>query len=295
MGKKIKLTEQQMFFNNAVYIDYLDRLKLVSLSLFEWEGLDEIAGYGASQMMEKSLYYYGRACFVKDSELGYMVLNANPSSKLNIYYLPEAIMAWSLGYEKEYKLDECVYVMNNILQKPTASTTKIFARRLYELTQTADTNVKALKTPVLIVGTENQRLSLENLYMQYDGNIPFIFGDSSAKLDEMLKVLKTDAPVHLDDLNKHKHEILNEFLTFLGINNANTDKKERLIVDEVNSNNDLINYYLNCFLAPRRQACEMINKKYGLDIKIKVNTKAVKELEKELNEYIDNKEVINNE
>ena len=77
-------------------------------------------------------------------------------------------------------------------------------------------------------------------------------------------------------------------LTFLGIDNANTDKKERLITDEVESNNELIYFYLNCFYKTRKKACDEINKKFfnGEEkIKIKVN-KNINELlkltEKEL-------------
>ena len=123
--------------------------------------------------------------------------------------------------------------------------------------------------------------------MQYSGNTPFIFGSKQFDLNNRLSVLKTDAPFLLDKLQLYKHDVWCEALTFLGINNANTDKKERLITDEVNSNNELINYYLNCFYKTRKDACDRINKKYGLNISIKLN----KDIEELLN--IDEEKVIN--
>lgn len=279
MGK-LKETDLAMIINNQTYINYLDRLKLIACSLFTWEGLDEVAGFGASRFLEMSLYENGRACFVKDKDLGYLALKVNPSDKLNVYNLPEKVLAWSIGYNKNYKFDDVVYIMNNLLELPTSNTINLFAYRLYETERTIDTNLIAQKTPVLIEGDTKTILTLKNTYMSFAGNTPFIFGNKDYNINQKLNALKTDAPYLIDKLELHKHEIWNEALTFLGIDNANTDKKERLITDEVESNNELINYYLNCFYKTRKQACDMINKKYGLDIKIKLN-KDVLELLKE--------------
>ena len=56
-----KETELAMQINNETYVDYLDRLKLLATSLFTWDGLDEVAGTGASRFLELSLYDFGRA------------------------------------------------------------------------------------------------------------------------------------------------------------------------------------------------------------------------------------------
>jgi len=266
-----KETDLSMMINNKTYIDYLNRLRLIATSLFTWDKLDDYAGYGASRFLEQSLYDLGRACFVFDEELGYLALKVNPDDKLNVYELPTRVMAWSIGYNKKYDFDDIVYIMNNELQLPTADTLQLMAYRLYETERTIDTNLIAQKTPVLIEGDTKTILTLKNVYMQYSGNTPFIFGNKSYDISNKLNVLKTDAPYLIDKLENHKHNIWNEAMTYLGIDNANTDKKERLITDEVESNNDLINYYLNCFYKTRKKACDDINFKYGLDIEIKLN------------------------
>lgn len=266
-----KETDLSMMINNKTYIDYLNRLRLIATSLFTWDKLDEYAGTGASRFLEQSLYDNGRACFIEDSELGYLALKVNPSDKLNVYNLPTRVLAWSIGYNKEYAFDDVVYIMNNELQMPTVDTIQLFAYRLYETERTIDTNLIAQKTPVLIEGDTKTILTLKNVYMQYSGNTPFIFGNKQFDISNKLNVLKTDAPYLIDKLENHKHEIWNEAMTYLGIDNANTDKKERLITDEVESNNELINYYLNCFYKTRKKACDEINSKYGLDISIKLN------------------------
>lgn len=267
----IKETDLAMLINNDTYTDYLMRLRLIATSLFTWKNLDDYAGYGASRFLEQSLYDFGRACFIQDDKLGYMALRVNPSDKLNIYELPVRVTAWSIGYTKDFVFDDVVYIMNNELQLPTSNTLRLMAYRLYETERTIDTNLNAQKTPVLIEGDTKTILTLKNIYMQYSGNIPFIFGNKQYDISNRLNVLKTDAPYLIDKLELHKHEIWNEAMTYLGIDNANTDKKERLITDEVESNNELINYYLNCFYKTRKKACDDINYKYGLDIEIELN------------------------
>ena len=269
--KKISETELAMIINDRTMIDYNDRLKMLSVSLFTWKGLDDIAGTGASRFLELSLYEDGKGVFVKDDELGYMALKVSPSDKLNIYNLPTKVMAWSIGYNKQYEFDDVVYIMNNELQKPTREFMELFAYRLYETERTIDINLQAQKTPILIEGDTKTILTLKNVYMQYSGNTPFIFGNKQFDISNKLNVLKTDAPYIIDKLDVHKHQIFNDALTVLGIDNANTDKKERLITNEVESNEELIKYYLNCYYKTRKKACDDINEKFGLDISIELN------------------------
>ena len=76
----------------------------------------------------------------------------------------------------------------------------------------------------------------------------------------------------------------------MGIDNANTDKRERLITNEVESNDQLISYYLNCFYKTRKKACDEINEKFlkDSDVKLEIvlNKEVVELLDKtEFNEY----------
>ena len=140
---------------------------------------------------------------------------------------------------------------------------ELFALRLYEAERTADINIKAQKTPVLLLMDEKQRLTMENLYSQYEGNRPVIFGDKNSLGENVIKAINTQAPFIADKIIDYKKEIWNEALTFLGINNIMVDKKERLITDEANSNNELINLNLQSYLVPRKEACRQFNEKFG--------------------------------
>ena len=116
-------------------------------------------------------------------------------------------------------------------------------------------------------GTEQQRLTLLNLYKQYDGNEPFIFGDKNLDLNS-LKSISTQAPYISDKINELKTALWNELLTVLGISNINVQKKERLITDEVvrNQGGTIASRYSR--LECRRSAVEKINTMFGTNIEV---------------------------
>lgn len=252
--------------NTIMFHDYYSRLKMIALSVFEWEGLPETCN---ARFLEDCLFHYGCAVFVKDPEMSYLNLKVTPSDVLNPYNEPLAYTAFSTGYSKEYKKDDCVYIRNNYLDKSTDSTILIFAEKLADLDVAIQVNTRAQKTPVLIRCDEKTRLSLESVYTQYDGNRPVVFGAKSLQ-EKPLEVLKTDAPFVADRLREEKRAVWNEALEFLGINtNPSDKKKERLVVSEVDSNNEQIDIQAESFLLTRRKACEEINKMFGLNVSVK--------------------------
>lgn len=249
--------------------DYYDRLKLIALSLFEWEGLPESCNV---RFLEETLFLYGRALFVFDDTLGYINPTCTPSGQLNLYNEPVSYHAYGVsGYSKDFKRKDCVLIRNNYLERPTNYTILLFASRLTEAERTIDTNIKAQKTPTLIKCDDKDRKSLKVIYEQYTGNEPVIYGSKSLS-DDAVKVLKTDAPFVADKLQNYKHEIWNEALTFLGINNANSDKRERLITNEVDANNEVISINAESMLLTRLEACKWIKERYGLNVTVKMRS-----------------------
>lgn len=256
--------------NNRTFTDYYYRLMLMSKSIFKWEnlpnGIDE-------KWIEKYLFSEGKCMFYKDDELGFMVSKCSEEG-LNYYDEPVALkpVATGLTQIKSYQNgSECVLIRNNDEMIPTQPTIELYALRLSEITRTQDVNINAQKTPVLIAGSHKQMLTLRNLYKQYDGFEPVIFGDKNMDM-ENITVMKTDAPYVTDKLQLQKHAIWNEVMTFIGINNANQDKKERLVDDEVQANNEQVEMSATMMLKAREKACKDINQLFGLDIKVSLRS-----------------------
>jgi hypothetical protein len=261
-----------MLLNNQTYIDYLERLKKIATSLFEWVNLPESMN---ARYLELTLYYKGQASLLYDNDYGFINTQACDSGYINIYGLPTLVNCYSYSYNKMRstyvagsdengeKDKECILVLNNYMRVPTATTLELFAYRLAELQRTFDVNVKSQKFPVLIRTDQKQIFTLKKMYEEYDGNTPAIFADKNLVTEDALKAIRTDAPLILRDLNDAKREIWNEALTFLGVSNL-SEKRERLISSEADSNNELINLNLQSYLIPRQQACKEFNDKFGL-------------------------------
>lgn len=277
MGRKNRYRNNRQFLdsailNNETFIDYLERLKKVALSIFEWVNLPKSMN---PIWLEKTLFFNGQAALLYDENYGYLNTKCSANGTLNLYGLPTKLNCYSYGYQAYRNLfsgltnidnttvSSCILVQNNWERIPTASTLELFAYRLYEAERTCDTNIKAMKTPFAIVTTENQLLTVKNAYQKYEGNEPMIIFDKNLMTDNEMKALKTEAPYVADKIMEYKKEIWNEALTFLGINNIMVDKKERLITDEANSNNELINLNLESYFAPRKLACEQFNELFG--------------------------------
>ena len=280
-AKDIRFLDSALM-NSETYYDYIDRFKKICLSMFEWVNLPESMN---ARYLEECLYYKGQAALLKDELYGFINTQAASNGYLNIYGLPTEINCFSYQYNSIRKLytglegtedTDCILVMNNWQRVPTASTIELFCQRLAEAEMTASVNIKAQKTPVLIVVDENQRLMMENLYSQYDGNRPFIFGDKNQLSENAIKCISTGADFIADKVMDYKKEIWNEALQFLGINTLQTEKKERLITDEASSNNELINLNLQSMLIPRQEAAKQFNKLFGLtgDKEVKVRLRS---------------------
>ena len=268
IGKRAKSNDmfcESMYMNNRTYLQYYNRLTELALAMFEWKGLPNTID---PRFLEMCLYSDGNAVFFKDEVLGYLALQCTIGGKFNVYRIPTERRAYAInGYNKKLNEKDSVIIYNNYLHTNSMLDIEMFAKRLYNLDRAIDVNANAQKTPVLITCDESQRLTMKNLYKQYEGNEPFIFGNKNLDI-KGLQVLKTDAPYVADKLYQLKTEIWNEAMTYLGISNVNTTKKERMVTDEVirNMGGTIACRYSR--LETRRQACEQINNMFGLNVTV---------------------------
>lgn len=254
---------ESAYMNNRTYLQYYNRLTELAISMFEWKNLPETVD---QRFLEMCLFCDGMSVFFQDEVLGYLSLQCMIGGKLNVYRIPMERRAYATnGYQKELDGTNSVIIFNNYLHTNSMLDVEMFSKRLYNLDRAIDVNANAQKTPVLIQCDESQRLTMKNLYKQYDGNEPFIFGSKGLDANG-LKVLQTGAPYVADKLYELKTQIWNEALTYLGISNINVVKKERMITDEVTRNQGGTVASRYSRLESRRQACSQINEMFDLDI-----------------------------
>lgn len=273
MGKAKKRTalEDAVLLNNATYFDYLERVKKIALSIFEWVNLPDSMD---SRYLERCLYYTGSAGLLHHPEYGFINTKASCSNNLNIYGLPTEITCYSYSFRDVRRVyngitapkndidSEAILVLNTWDMLPTASSIELFCMRLAEAQRIIDINIKAQATPYVVMTDENERLSMINAYQQVDKNSAVIFGKKGQFETDSIKTINTQAPYVADKIQGYKRDIWNEMLTYLGVDNIE-EKAERLVASEVGGNNELVNLNLMSYYAPRKKAAEQFNEKYG--------------------------------
>lgn len=270
--------------NDLAYRTQFDKTKLVCVNKWGYEGLPE---WIKERHIENLLFSKGYACFFEDPGMSYMCLECEPTGHVNVNGDPLAYRAHGFNYQRVIPADKCVIIRNNILALPTEPFVIHYVNKIAEAERTMDVNVKACKTPVVFTCDDKDVLSFKRLWQATDGNVPAHFVDKTLNLDS-IQALQTGVKFMGNDLMDYKRSVESDLLTFLGVNNTPVDKKERLITDEAEANNQLIDSFEQLQLQARELACEEINKLFGLNISVyrRGGEKAVESVEKEGEENV---------
>lgn len=256
--------------NNQHYRLLYNKYKLLALNMFTWENLPETI---QSRYIEKALFSFGKAIFLNDKNYGLICVPCEWTDEMNINYEHVSVNTCGNNYVKriEYikKKNESQLILNNDLGFGTEEYVMDYAMKMMEVELCIRANINHQKFPWFIETTKNNELSMRRLFEQVDSGEPVIYGNKALDIENAHAIL-TNTPYVADKLSQYKYELEREILTFFGLNNS-FEKKERLLVDEVNSNNDYINRNVDIMFANRENACKELNKKFGLNVKVTKN------------------------
>lgn len=276
----------QTIFNNLwAYRTNYDKLKEITITLYKWLNLPEEID---ERFLELALFEMGEVLFFYDEIAEqYVVAKSANTGKWDKYNIPMYRKAYaSNGYKYDATNTDSVIIYNNVLRTSSEDETIYFAEKLGFYDQVININVNAQKTPLFIKCAENERLTLKNLFMKYEGNEPIIFGDKNISTNP-IEVLNTQAPFVADKIYDMKVKYWNEFLTYKGVSNVNINKKERLTTDEVNRQLGGSIAARGSGLLMRKQACEKINKMFNLDIDVVFNEDYTMRVNDQADELLD--------
>lgn len=260
--KRANLTD---LLNDLTFKVLFDKYKLVCVNEWEYSGLPEGV---LERHIENLLFSKGFACFFEDPQMSLMCLECDPTGHVNVHGDPLRYRVHGFNYQREVAADKCVIIRNNKLALPSEPFVLHYVNKLVEAERTMDVNIKACKTPVIFACDDKDVLTFKRLFQQVDGNVPAIFADKGLNLDS-IQAFMTGVKFMGNELMDYKRAVESDLLTFLGQNNTPVDKKERLITDEAEANDQLIQSFADLQLQARQEACEEINKMFGLNMSVK--------------------------
>lgn len=261
MSKNKRVDEYAIDHTQEIFSRFLN----LAINRFTWDNLPQGI---ESRKLEEFLIRYGMVAFFNDELYGNMILPCFNTSELNIYYEPTEVNVMGNKFDKKISIDDVVIIRNNATADNDYDDLLTFATRINEIELTMDINLNAQKTPFVVLCDEKERLTFKNIINEVRKFKYAIFGTKNLKMNNV-DVLNTSSPYLLDKLQQQKRELFNELLSFLGINNNNVEKRERLLVDEVNANNEFILVNLEHMYEERKKACDLINEKFGTNIQVR--------------------------
>ncbi len=246
---------------------YYHLLKQLAVSRFTWQGLppgiDE-------RFIELRLFENGGMpliFFFDKIRLRYMVTECAYQGFQNTYLNPTSFEPYGINYTyRKLQPDECVPIWDNVLRTPMHDVMYMYATRLANIDRAFDVNLDNSVWPQIIVTSETQKLTIENLLKQKEDGAPIVVTyDNMANMDQIVQNIPNSGEYIADKLLNAKAQVWNEAISFLGISNSNTEKKERLISDEVEAGAEKTDVFRLAFLKTRQQACDQINNMFGAD------------------------------
>lgn len=260
--KRANLTD---LLNNLTFRGLYDKYQLIAVNAFQWDGLPDGI---LERHIEAQLFSNGKAIFYRSPGKGFMCLRCDDSGRQNIYGDPLGYIATGVGYTEHVGADDCVIIENNKLRMATDPFVMFYVNKMTEAERTMDVNIKACKTPVVFACDDKDVLTFKRIFQQVDGNVPAIYADRGLNMDS-IQAFQTGVKFMGKDLQDYANAVENKLLTFLGLNNTPVDKKERLITDEAQANNQLIQSFADLQLEARERAATAINEKFGLNVTVK--------------------------
>lgn len=278
---------------------FMKKFEIIALNLFSWENLPPTI---EERYIEKALFNKGLVCLVDDKNFGQIVVGCSYSQNMNIWGEPTEVITNGFNYVKSFNIENTVNTtytrdndiedgiqsaivcQNNDLAISTREILEYYVNKLVEVELSTFTNVYLQKFPFLINTTKDNEMTMKTLISKVDKGEPYImYNKKIADLTTSVDVFNLNVPFVADKLLQYRFETEREIYTLFGFNN-NFEKKERLLTDEVNVNNDFINCNIDSMYKKRKQFAELMNAKYGWNVQVKkrYEIKENKECEKEV-------------
>lgn len=236
---------------------------------FKWSGLPDSV---SERFLEMTLFRDALAVFYFDTEFDkFLALRASGMGAVNMYDDPTAFTVYGNQlFSRHLSADDCVPIWANQTRTPDHEIIRIYAQRLAALDRTLEINMLSTRSPFVVAVNTDERNTFVQAYNQVVQGQPVIFGTPQMSMENVRdKMSVFDVgykPGKLKETQELKVKVWNECLTLLGIMNVNSEKRERMVVEEASGSAGQVLAMRAIALNERQRAAEAISRKYGLDV-----------------------------
>jgi len=256
--------------NAKLMIEMFNYFSNIAVTRYDWknlpDGVDE-------RLLNFGLYMYGNVAFFEHENLGLTALPCNRGNTFNILYEPLSVTAFGYAYSTELNIadKEFGFVRSSPTAEPLAYSVFEYVKRMCDILRSIDVISQRMKRPYIIMCDEKQRLTIDNLFKKIKDNEELILGLKDYPIDKQnIEIAPTPSPTNLDKLWDSYNQYSNLLLTRLGLNSVDRSKRERLIVDEANANNMIIQMENEVNLKQLTIDIDKVNKIFGTNISVEV-------------------------
>lgn len=246
---------------------FFNQIMNLFINRFKWDGLPpEIEPF----YIERVLFFDGLGSFIYDDVVNmFAFTKVNLSGTYDIYNIPTDRWAYANnGYLKEYGKTNSVIVWDSATAYPYCNSAMMYAEEMANVWRTRNINMFAQRTPVAIASSDDEKLSYQVLGDEYANYVPIIKISDTLNLKN-LQALSLSAPYVVDKLEDELTVLWSRVLTDLGYESNPSEKRERLISDEVAGNNGQAEAFRNIGLSLRERAINACNNLFGWNASIK--------------------------
>lgn len=259
---------------NTALVEYYTKYLLEkAISVFKFDGLPET---WARNYFEYVLFGYGHIAVINTDKYG-VIPQMSGLTGYNVFYQPTIVTIANPLLDGLKTLEigtQCEIIKLQPNYSGVMDIVTTYADLMALCVETAGINL--LNSKMSYIFFSQNKASAETFKKMYDkvaSGEPAAFLDKSLLDDEgnpawTMFTQNVGQNYITDKILNDLQTIEDQFNTDIGIPNANTQKKERLIVDEVNANNTDTNAKVSLWLETMRYDIEKVNRMFGLNLSV---------------------------
>ena len=250
------------------YIYYKNFLFEKLIKIFKYENLPPTI---PQEALEDYILHFGYAGITNNKKFGMVAV---PATKYGVglypRYEPLAQYCTPLMQDKNLVIGkDIVIVKNNTYQLSCIPLVERYARQLADADSSITIALENARLNVIPNFDDEESAESYKAFMIANrlGQVDTVMDSSFMQKGNFVDFQKNNQSTLGLSLVETRNEILRSFLLEIGITVA-SDKKERMVVDEVNVNSQLLMFNLHDMLDARKEAMDMVNQIYGTNITV---------------------------